>query len=164
MGKLIFLDIDGVLNGHDYDVGAQSTRIQYRCIVQLNRVIKATNAKIVLSSAWRYMLLKTKKSKPAMTLLGFRYLMRTHGTCGFDLIGTTASDEEFGFPDPDDSRRAKQIKRWLKENNFKGQYVCIDDEDHGFEKMRMPFVQTNGKWGLSRRNANEAIKILTTGA
>lgn len=159
--NIIFLDIDGVLNGHDWDQGAMSTRIQYRCIRQLNRIIKATGAKVVLSSAWRYMLLKLKRSKPpAMTLTGFEYLMRTHGTCGFRLLGTTASDEEFGFPGVDDEcRRARQVRKWLVDHGWSN-YVCIDDEDFGFTRMKMQFVQTNGKWGLSRRNADKAIRIL----
>jgi len=70
--NVLFLDIDGVLNGHDFDVAAQSTRIQYRCVRQLNRIIKATECKIVLCSAWRYMLLKRPRHKPAMTLTGQR--------------------------------------------------------------------------------------------
>lgn len=164
--RVIFLDIDGVLNGHDWDQAAQSTRIQYRCIRQLNRIIKRTEAKIVLSSAWRYMLLKVKKGRkvhpPAMLLHGFEYLMRTHGTVGFRLIGTTRSDEEFGFPDPDDSRRARQVIQWMEEFGKPEAFVVIDDDDFGFTRAGLPFVQTRPKWGLSKRDADAAIRILLT--
>lgn len=160
--KLAFLDIDGVLNGHDWDQGAMSTRIQYRCIRQLNRITRRTNCVYVLSSAWRYMLLKTKpRFPPAMTTLGFEYMMRTHGACRFRLIGFTESDEAFGFPVEDELRRAKQVQSWLEKCEEEVErYVVIDDDDFGFTSFRMPFVQTRPKWGLSRRNADAAIKIL----
>jgi hypothetical protein len=161
--NVIFLDIDGVLNGHDYDQAAQSTRIQYRCVRQLNHVIRRTGAKVVLSSAWRYMLLKTKRGRPpAMQLIGFEYLMRTHGTVGFRLLGTTASDEDYGFPAPDDARRAKQVRAWLDSpaGAEVERYVVIDDDDWGFTAAGMPFVQTRARWGLNRRDAAAAVRLL----
>ena len=154
---LVFLDIDGVLNGHDFDVGAQSTRIQYRCIRQLNRIIRATQCKFVLSSAWRYMILNG-----SMTTLGFEYLMRTHGACGFRLLGTTCSDEDAGWTlDTQLMVRGKQVSKWLFENKYRTKpYVVIDDDDLGISLPGHPLVLTNGEWGLSKRNADAAIKIL----
>jgi trehalose-6-phosphatase len=51
---LIFLDIDGVLTRHNYDLVAQSNVIESGLVQILNIVLLATNCKIVLSSAWRY--------------------------------------------------------------------------------------------------------------
>lgn len=159
--NIVFLDLDGVVNGHDFDVKAQSTRIQYRCIKQLNRIIKATDCKFVLSSAWRYMILKRPRCRPAMTLMGFEYLMRTHGTVGFRMIGTTCSDEEVGWePGTNKPVRGFQIRKWVGEHAADvGNYVAIDDDDD-ISACGVPFVQTNPKWGLSRRNADEAIRLL----
>jgi hypothetical protein len=164
--RVVFLDIDGVLNGHDFDEGAQSCRMQYRCILQLNRIIKATGCKFVLSSSWRYMLLsRGRKWKAAMTTKGFEYLMRTHGTVGFRLLGTTCSDEECGWdPASDRDVRGEQITRWLTEHGTDVEcYVAIDDLDLGITEAGHPLVLTNGKWGLGRRAAGEAIKVLTAG-
>lgn len=162
---VVFLDIDGVLNCHDFDVGSQSNRIQYRCIRQLNRIIKATGCNFVLSSAWRYMLLKRPGYKPAMTLQGFEYMMRTHGTCGFRLLGTTCSDEEIGWkPDPNNNLpvRGLQITRWLKENGDGiKRYIAIDDEDWGITEQGHRLVRTQSRWGLSERTCREAIRELT---
>lgn len=162
--KVVFLDIDGVLNGHDFDVGARSNRIQYRCIRQLNRIIKATDCWFVLSSAWRYMLLKRPRYKPAMTLLGFEYLLRTHGTVGFRLLGTTCSDEDVGWgQDPKCNLpvRGLQITRWLVEHG-EGvkRYVAIDDDDYGITEQGHPLVRTQSNWGLSDRTSRAAIQIL----
>lgn len=53
--KIIFLDVDGVLN-HDqcpeWDRGSPYV-LADECIVQMNRILVATNASIVLSSTWR---------------------------------------------------------------------------------------------------------------
>jgi len=72
--KVIFLDIDGVLNGHEFCEHAKSCGINPECVCELNRIIAATDAKIVLSSAWRYMV-----HGGALTLKGFEYMLRTHG-------------------------------------------------------------------------------------
>lgn len=55
--KVLFLDIDGVLNAHFFDVDAQSSHIKPKCVERLNRVLKATRCALVISSAWRYMIL-----------------------------------------------------------------------------------------------------------
>lgn len=164
--NVVFLDIDGVLNGHDWDEGAQSNRIQYRCVCQLNRIIRATDCKFVLSSAWRYMLLdRGRKFRPAMTTTGFEYLMRTHGACGFRLLGTTAADADFGWTLENNLPvRGLQIQAWLEQNSEKHgveRYVAIDDDDLDITPLGIPLVQTNPKWGLSMRKAAEAIRFLS---
>ena len=182
---MIFLDIDGVLNGHDWDQGAMSTRIQYRCICNLNTILRRTDAKVVISSAWRYMLLRRKRPfPPCMTLTGFEILLRTHGACGIvdRIIGTTIEDEQCahcghknrkghdwkeGYPVcmkcGKHSTRGDQVTHWLFSNAVKdkvSRYVVIDDLDLGFTELGHPLILTNGKWGLSRHNANDAIKVL----
>ena len=152
--KLLFLDIDGVLNGHDWDEAAQSNRIQYRCVKQLNRIIAATGCKIVLSSAWRYMILKG-----AMTKTGFEYLLRTHGAVGVRIVDTTCLDEQI-------ESRVDQIRDFLVEwPRFRGEpiegYCILDDEDHGFcGRLVEHFVKTDGMVGLTEEDANDVIAIL----
>lgn len=58
--KVVFLDIDGVLNHCDTrsDVSPTSTEplpipIAPECMVRLNRLIAETGAKVVISSSWR---------------------------------------------------------------------------------------------------------------
>ena len=69
--KIIFLDIDGVLNQTG---NAASLPFDPNCVMYLNHVIKETGAHIVISSAWRYQILEGH-----MTLKGFEFLMKTHG-------------------------------------------------------------------------------------
>lgn len=110
------------------------------------------------------MLLKTSRHRPAMTVIGFEYLMRTHGTCGFRLLGTTGSDEDFGWNVRlNQGVRGKQIRAWLKEHAKRHgveRYVAIDDDDLGITRAGIPLVQTHAKWGLGERTSREAIRLL----
>jgi hypothetical protein len=51
--KPLFLDIDGVLNAHEPHPGSLYNGIRPDCMGRLNRVLKATGASLVISSAWR---------------------------------------------------------------------------------------------------------------
>jgi hypothetical protein len=144
--KVLFLDIDGVLNGHEWMAEAGSCAIDRACVQRLNRVLYATDAELVISSAWRYMILNG-----AMTFDGFQYLLRTHGLAGSAKIrDTTTSDEHV-------EGRANQIAHYLKLRH-PASFVIIDD-DH-IEGFPCRVVQTNGKIGLTDSDADDAIRIL----
>lgn len=145
--KLIFLDIDGVLNRHCYNETSMSNSIDADCVVRLNRILIETDARIVLSSAWRYMLIGR-----AMSLTGFDYLMRTHGIVANRLVGRTPADEEV-------TERGWQIHQWRKDNDHRGKYVVIDDMDLHISPLH-PFVRVQGDVGLTDTDADKAIQIL----
>jgi hypothetical protein len=182
MNLIIFLDIDGVLNGHHFMREAQSCNICRPCVLQLNRIIRTTGAKVVLSSAWRYMI-----HGGAMTLSGFAYMLRTHGFSGINnIIGLTESDETCPHCEyrhkrrrgkvecawnaknfrvcvkcSKESTRGAQVRRWLKKHRGEyGRVVVIDDDAFDFDKLSLPFVQTDAKLGLTRRKADAVIRVL----
>lgn len=145
--KLIFLDIDGVLNDHRYNEASMSGAILPECVARLNRILEATDARIVLSSAWRYMLIGR-----AMSVTGFDYLLRTHGVIANRLVGRTCADEEV-------KERGWQIHEWRKANDHRGRYVVIDDMDLHISPLH-PFVRTDGGCGLADADADAAIRHL----
>lgn len=162
MSDLIFLDIDGVLNDHSFDDLAKSCRIVPSNVVHLNRIIVETGAKIVLSSAWRYLL-----NRDEMTLQGLDWLLRSHGVAAGALVGITHPDtpiewdEENGVPSKFmENERAKQVSRYRAKVKHKGAYVVIDDLDLGFTEAGHPFVQADSIQGLRRHDARKAIVIL----
>lgn len=159
--KVIFLDIDGVLNAHQFSVASKSCSIDQGCVRQFNRVLEATDAKVVISSAWRYMMLRTDDSEPAMTMRGFEYMLRTHGMPRMDIIGHTRSDEYAGRNGHDNqSVRGKLIRLWLAENpGLVDRYVVLDD-DADDVLLTMPFIKTNGSVGLTEQDAERAIEML----
>lgn len=108
--KLIFLDVDGVLNtiserrmwGLDY---VSPFRIEL-----VNTICKVTDAKIVLSSAWR----KSEKDKDILKQNGLDWIAQTPITFGWT--------------------RAEEIASVIKEKH-PAKFVIIDDLDEAFLKF-----------------------------
>ena len=150
MRPVLFLDIDGVLNGHVFHPQAQSNTIDPACVAHLNKVIADTDCALVISSAWRYMVLLG-----SMTLKGFEHLLRTHGVNAKGrVIGTTGRGEENG----NHNDRVRLIRNWLKENPTK-QWAVVDDMNVGMERL----VQTSGSIGLTGADAERLISMLRRG-
>ncbi len=150
---IIFLDIDGVLNGHEFLVEAKSCTINPECVRRLNRILIETDARIVLSSAWRYMV-----HGHAMTLEGFGYMLRTHGFLG-SLNGCERLIIDLTCRDEDIPGRPDQIRAWLRANGqCDQQYVVLDDLDLDWGGLNV--VMTDGAIGLMDADVERAIAIL----
>lgn len=146
---VLFLDIDGVLNGHEYDREAESSTLRPALVARLNRVLRETGCAIVLSSAWRYMVLNG-----AMTLNGFGYLLRTHGVrVGASLVGATGRDPQTEDPE----ERGRLIQAWVTANRVE-RFAVVDDMQGGFTGL--PMVRTDGKAGLSEADTDALIALL----
>lgn len=146
--SLVFLDIDGVLNDHKQHTNGYLGTIP-SCVVCFNDLLVETGASIVISSAWRYMVLNG-----AMTLRGFEYLLLTHGVdCKDRVIGMTCSDEDIPL-------RGQQIRHWMNEYGDGRRYVVLDDLDLGISEAEHPFVQTVDEHGLELADVNLAIWLL----
>ncbi len=143
--KLLFLDIDGVLNNHTYNEIAKSNTLDKKYVENLNKIIHETDCHIVLSSAWRYMILHNE-----ITMEGFEYLLRTHGvTSKVKVFSITCADEVVPL-------RHEQIQHFLYLfDNVK--FAILDDLDMSIE-FPHNFVLVND--GLTEEQANKVIKIL----
>lgn len=151
MLKLLFLDIDGVLNTHDFDEIANSNTIERDKVALLNQVLDRTGCHLVISSAWRYTILNG-----AQTLLGFEYMLRSHSIhCCGKVHGHTCSDEAI-----DGSLvREAQILNYLNVRTTFGQKFAVVDD----LPLRLPkdvFVQTDAECGLTQSNVDRLIEIL----
>lgn len=162
---LLFLDIDGVLNTHDWDSQAQSNLIRPECVYWLNEILRKINPDVVLISGWRYQILKG-----ATTLLGFRYMLQSHGVSAkMRLVGCTRLDDRDRLAIPpaeeDPHERAKQVLHWLESNQIESgrPWVVLDDDALGYREAGMPWVQTPKTEGLTERYAHEVIEILRRG-
>jgi hypothetical protein len=150
---LIFLDIDGVLNTHEQNRAGSSGLarchpVDRQCVSHLAHIIDETGASCVLTSSWRYRI--TNDSG----LEAFEFMLRTHGFPESALIGYTCRDEEI-------SMRGRQIRAWIERENLIAPYVVIDDLDPSQEFMGFhPLVTTNCHVGLTREDAEEAIRLL----
>jgi len=135
--SILFLDIDGVLNGHQRHANGYCG-IDSHCMSNLNHVIAQTKCLVVISSAWRYMM------PEAMTITGFEYLLKSHGLNG-SVYGYTERDEVI-------SKREDQILAYPKQ----GKWAVVDDLPLQIEN----FVRTDGRIGMQRHEADMLIKIL----
>ena len=117
--KIIFLDFDGVMDTSYYDhilsKEGKPGNDEYGavfdpyCIRNLKRIIEETEADIVVSSSWKYM----------MSYQDFLNMWKDRGLPGFITDVT---------PNPVDRRkRGDEIDAWIEECKTECQYVIIDD-------------------------------------
>jgi hypothetical protein len=159
--KVLFLDIDGVLNSHDFDPEAMCGPIHRDKVARLNRVLKATGAYIVLSSAWRYIVHRRE-----CDIRGMEWLLRSHGLIAGRLLGITRPDEM--MPKvwngditvwPVENERGRQISDWLQ-SHIHLTYAVVDDMDLGITEAGHRLVKTDGAAGMTDKDADELIRLL----
>lgn len=164
MSSLVFLDIDGVLNAHEFNHECLCGQIHREKVERLNRVLRATGARVVLSSAWRYLV-----HRDEMNLMGMEWLLRSHGMLAGRLAGITRMDTMVDRPTYDGTpgswpltnERGEQVREWLAINTpHEVPYIVIDDLDLGISEAGHPFVQTDGSIGLTEADATTAIAML----
>lgn len=183
--NIIFLDIDGVLNGYNkwnllgWDVVCltKSKRLKrwYRKLTdpfgvhkskvrRLAKIVRATNAKVVMSSSWRFGWWNTPYEKQFEDQKKLTDLLNKYN---IEVIDIT--------PESPDHRRDKEIKEWLAKNDdLVKRFVILDDERYDLECfVGSHLVQTSsvGKGeiimgynredtGLKNKHVKQAIKIL----
>jgi hypothetical protein len=157
--KLIFLDIDGVLNRHDWNPLAMSNTIDRERMERLNRIIIETDALIVITSAWRYHYYRGE-----MSFVGLDWLLRTHGlAAGTEerprVLGITRQDTMIEGK-PKENERGQQIADFLNALMFRGPYVVIDDMELGIPEAGHPFVKIDDAVGITDADADLAIGLL----
>jgi len=162
--KILFLDVDGVLNSHDFSHEAKSGIIHPDKMALLNKVLTITDAKVVVSSSWRYLL-----HRGEVTLEGLDWMLRTHGMMHSRLVGVTRRDTMevrmqpwVGKSEswPVENERGLEIADWVREHPV-NQYAVVDDLDLGIKAAGHPFVQTDGKVGLTATNAFDLVGLLS---
>lgn len=149
MEKIIFLDVDGVLNFWDCWLGntlnvlrgeSRTLVLSLDCINQLNRIIDETGAKIVLSSTWR-------RFKD-------HYDFLLSSPIKGEIIGETP---DLLYDLSRETSRGLEIKEWL-ENEYGEpcKFVIIDDDDD-MGDLKDHFIQTDFESGLTKELADMAI-------
>ena len=154
--KVIFLDIDGVLNvipnGYDKWGGIFHTHF----VDNLKRIIDVTDAKIVISSTWRM----------GNGLEGMIDMWKMRDLPG-EVIGITPN---FMVHFKTTLCRGKEIDAYLEEHPEITNYVIIDDDSDMEPHQLNNFVMTSGNedhsdcvdigYGLTKECSDWAIDIL----
>jgi len=152
--RVIFLDIDGVLNcathrrkklcEGDYSVIIESQKVRL-----LKKLVMRTEATIVLTSSWRKYWMHEgsvdsagKRIETALALDGLKILDKT--------------------PVLDSGSRSLEIEQWLKGKSYIDQYVILDDNDFLWSKSLRPhWVYCPGETGLTDSLIDSAENILS---
>lgn len=184
--NIIFLDIDGVLNGYNkYNLLGWKivSKLRYKPLINLYRkiadpftihtikvkrlakIVKATNAKIVMSSSWRHGWWKKPYENQLENQKRLTDLLNKYNIEVIDITPTLQS-----------GLRGKEIAKWLNENKNKvDNFVILDDENSDMYpfKYSPKFIQTSEvldneiimghpyeNTGLKNKHVKEAIRIL----
>ena len=141
MVAVIFLDIDGVICCN------MAGRLEEQKLANLNDIVKATQAKVVLSTDWR----RQANLK--------RQVIATLKRLDIEVIGATPMKPMFS------PVRPVEINEWMHANAAKEgvtSWVAIDDRDlvheHGGGELKGHFVHTHPASGLTKRLAEAAIR------
>ena len=164
--KVLFLDIDGVLNTerhYEYCCKnriASDERFGYpfdpEAVDNLKKIIDETGAEIVISSSWKFWGLSTMID-----------LWKGRNLPG-EIIGITPqamSDEMLLNADLIEMEmlplKGSEIKGWLSEHRRSvAQYAILDDVNDMLPEQQNHLVQINPVVGITEQDAEEVIAIL----
>lgn len=176
--KIIFLDVDGVLNCNDWYVKRYAlvqANVETRnhpydefcpdAVARLNKLTDATGAKIVISSTWRL----------GRDLDELQTLFKEVGITGevIDKTDHFGGIKGYGIP------RGCEIDHWLNQHKFQrinwsiktqmeyaekseiDNYVIFDDDSDMLYNQREHFIKTSQKTGLDDGDIEKAIELLS---
>ena len=159
--KLIFLDIDGILiTSASWGRRDQSGHASAHppCVVALNRIIRETGARIVVSSSWRI----------GQRIIKLREIINGHFGVVGDVIDKTPRIESVARFEGKPGKiivpavRGDEIVAWLEsyERYPVDSFVILDD-DSDMGRIADRLVHTEFGNGLTEADADRAIQMLT---
>lgn len=147
--KVLFLDVDGVLNHHAFLVAHEAAidldssgraEIDPVAVARLRHVLETTGAKVCISSSWRHW-------------MGGDVLRSFFATYGVEVVGATPAHIV--------SPRGEEISEWIARHRSEVDVYAVVDDYHdaglGHEGV---FVHTDGLKGLTDDDCVELIRIL----
>ncbi len=165
MNNVIFLDIDGVLNSNFWNDSHQKEisdgkLIDIEKIRLLAKLVKNTNAKIILHSGWRFWynsnLEPTRKESENLS----RLLQQE----GLVIAGMTPdfSTEEIRKSKKFSLVKASEILAWLAEHKEVDKWIVIDDIDLHNPEIEIHQIKTDSSIGLTTEDVQKAEKLLSS--
>ena len=147
--KVIFLDIDGVLNSAQYYKTVDRTKKDWNrfnplAVEMIRRLIEEYDASIVISSTWRYGFVKELKNE----LIKFGLIKYLHKDWKTPVI----------YP----SHRGDEINLWLDNHPEAVDYVIIDDDENILEEHNSRFIKTDIKEGMTEDHYYKVRQIFET--
>lgn len=153
--KVIFLDVDGVLNtennvryhfANSMSVSSYYIELNQECMYRLQMLVNATKAKIVVSSSWR---LGGFANSPAIKNLADQL-----ANYGMYIYGFT--------PVIHNAYRGDEIREFIKWSEIPiSAFVILDDDRDMCEYTRTHLVQCPSSTGFGDKELKRAMTILS---
>lgn len=117
--KIIFLDIDGVLNNNK-----KPYQLERSSVKRLSYIVKYSNAKIVLSSNWRHVYLqyKNKEDMYSVNKKAIEQLLKLFSQYSLEIFDVTSV---IGYGK---ESRPAEIQNWINLHSIES-FVILDDEE-----------------------------------
>ncbi|GKU32273.1 HAD domain-containing protein [Clostridium folliculivorans] len=161
--KILFLDIDGVLNltfwnsDNEREI-SEGKFIDSEKVLLLSKIIHETDAKIVLHSGWRFWF--DDNMKPLRDeAIYFNEILKAHNLFIYDKTPDLTTEEirkskKFSLV------KAREILLWLNKYDSVEEYLVLDDLDLNDKEIEVHQIKTDANVGLTKENVLEAIKLL----
>lgn len=163
MSPILFLDVDGVLNGHAQP--GMDGGIDPNCARLLAEVVKKTRCEIVVSSAWRYMgigrnsVLIQCLYGSLFSCLGAHEAGRVFVAIEQAIVGALPLENPNEPPVP----RDVLIESWLRKNKKVRCWVAVDDLPC-IARFGTRAVVCDSATGMTKADAEKVIKSFETQA
>lgn len=156
--KVIFLDIDGVLNSEEFLKNNPTQAIDKDSVSILKSIVDKTGAAIVMSSGWKLWFDDNMLPQDGYS----QYLYDILCDFNINLFGKTPdfSTEEIRTRKTFSHIKAKEISSWLNEHAV-DKYVVIDDLDLRNEEINSHLVKINGQVGITEEDARYIIDMIS---
>lgn len=142
INKFLFLDVDGVLNSDtwyheewDKDHYYPQGDFDPTCVERINKVVRETGCKVVVSSSWR----ADSDLQQVFTKAGLDFTI-------YDIT-------------PFGDHRGKEIQDWLDTQTEPYVYAIVDDDREMLKSQGRYVVRTNGVIGITDENVNQLINL-----
>ena len=161
--KIIFLDVDGVLNSTNSLM--TDTSLEKLPIRNLKILVDSVGAKIVLTSTWRLCFNPLRELMDELAAAGLSIYSMTPEGASISWLKTKGFAPTNRFIDTTNNittDRGAEILRWLNEHKDVDSFVILDDEIFDI-KSYFPFnyVKVNFANGLTFEDIAAAHKILS---
>lgn len=145
--KILFLDIDGVLNSkiyykYIYKPEEGHSRFDPYCVVLIKRLVEEFLLKIVITSTWRNGIAERLMNELEESKL-IPYL-----------------HEDWHTPILRPVNRGREIQLWLDEHPEIIDYIIIDDNENLLEYQLNKFVKTDSYAGMAQMQYQQARNLL----
>ena len=154
--KAIFFDIDGVLNSNKFLCNSKGASINPQNVENLKVIVKATDAKLILTSDNRAAAVKEPVTDPEV-----KEMLDKFEAAGISLYGVIPADTDIAGK-YEDYGKNYGIREYI---NIEGidNFVILDDMDMGWDRIGLEnyWINTeNSVKGLSEDDVKRAIEIL----